>query len=222
MTQTWKLDRTKQCANCPWRVDSDPHAINNYSLLQHQTLESTIAKDTNLNLAVKAMACHESSEAHSTHCIGWLHQQLNDGNNLGLRLSMANCENADRIEVVGPQHQIFIDTLPESKPKFVYFSFAVLDDATSQSIEPIEQVAVVSGSILGTTTEAAARIKLAVAEWLATDEGFEVLAEVEGIFTVFELEDFYTPQLEDMLCERGIIDLQIDVHAVTTECNLLA
>ncbi len=219
MTETWQLKQTKQCANCPWRVDSDPHAIDNYSQLQHQALESTIANELGGD-RVRAMACHESPEANPTHCIGWLHHQLGCGNNIGLRLSMTSCENASEIAVVGQQHQTFTDTLPDApKPKFVYFSFAVIDPEF-ESADENQRVVIVSGSVLGATTEAISRIKRAVTEWLNTEQGQEVLAEVEGVFTVLELEDFYTEELEEILFGHGIIDLQVDIETVTTELNL--
>jgi hypothetical protein len=56
------------------------------------------------------MACHETEDAH---CIGWLHNQLGVGNNIGLRMQMSRMENAGEIEVYGEQHERFEDTLPE-------------------------------------------------------------------------------------------------------------
>jgi hypothetical protein len=115
---TWKLKRTKQCAKCPWRKDVDPHDIpDGYCETKHAALESTIAKDPMSSLAdvqsgepLKVMACHETEDAH---CIGWLANQLGPGNNIGLRLSMRNCENADRIKLIGEQHDTFEETLPD-------------------------------------------------------------------------------------------------------------
>ena len=56
------------------------------------------------------MACHET---HDAHCIGWLMHQINQGNNIGLRLHMMKCENAGDIKLIGEQHETFEDTLPE-------------------------------------------------------------------------------------------------------------
>ena len=58
---------------------------------------------------IRIMACHET---HDTHCIGWLVNQLGEGNNIALRLEMSSCENADKIKLVGEQHERFEDTLP--------------------------------------------------------------------------------------------------------------
>lgn len=112
---TFRLKQTKQCQNCPWREDSDPYAISGYSLGMHQDLESTIAEPGAINLGqeLKAMACHNSTEEKQFHCIGWLVNQLGDGNNIGLRVQMRNCTNAREIEVFGEQHQRFEDTLPD-------------------------------------------------------------------------------------------------------------
>lgn len=107
----WKLKRTVQCAKCPWRVEADPHDIpNGYCELKHRALEDTIARpDDNFLGPIKAMACHET---HDAHCIGWLVNQLGAGNNIGLRIRMMNCENARSIQLRGEQHETFEETLP--------------------------------------------------------------------------------------------------------------
>lgn len=108
-----KLKRTKQCAKCPWRVDVDPNEIpNGYCPEKHAALDSTIAKEWDFSFlsggAMPVMACHET---HNSHCLGWLMNQLGPGNNIGLRLSMRNCENIRNVKLVGEQHQCFEDTL---------------------------------------------------------------------------------------------------------------
>jgi hypothetical protein len=106
----WKLKRTAQCAKCPWRVDVDPHDIpNGYCEIKHAALASTIAEPGSLRLTSKAMACHETDDAH---CVGWLAHQVGPGNNIGLRMSLLTCENASKLRLVGEQHQTFEDTLP--------------------------------------------------------------------------------------------------------------
>jgi hypothetical protein len=55
------------------------------------------------------MACHETENAH---CVGWMHNQLGEGNNIGLRLKMRNCENIEKLEIIGEQHSRFDQTLP--------------------------------------------------------------------------------------------------------------
>ena len=43
---------------------------------------------------LRVMACHETQDAH---CVGWLHHQLGEGNNIPLRLSMRQYDNAKDI-----------------------------------------------------------------------------------------------------------------------------
>lgn len=107
----WKLKRTRQCEKCPWRVDVDPHDIpNGYDEEKHRALSDTIAGPEHGILGPgKAMACHETEDAH---CIGWLVNQLGPGNNIGLRLLMISCTNAHAIKLRGEQHKRFEDTLP--------------------------------------------------------------------------------------------------------------
>ena len=110
-----RLKRTKQCAKCPWKKCVNPHDIpNGYDAEKHKNLKGTIAdRDNPLNSLGNAerrvMACHETENAH---CVGWLHNQLGVGNNLGLRLTMLNCENIGKLEVIGEQHENFEQTLP--------------------------------------------------------------------------------------------------------------
>ena len=107
----WKLKRTTQCDKCPWRVETDPYDIpNGYDPEKHAALESTIADPGSLIDTGRAMACHETDDAH---CVGWLANQLGAGNNIGLRIRMLSCENASKIRLRGEQHQTFEDTLPE-------------------------------------------------------------------------------------------------------------
>lgn len=107
---TWKLKRTAQCAKCPWRVDVDPRDIpNGYCETKHAALADTIADPGSLESTGKAMACHET---HDAHCVGWVANQLGPGNNIMLRLRVRNCENIGKLRTVGEQHKTFKDTLP--------------------------------------------------------------------------------------------------------------
>lgn len=112
----WKLKRTAQCSKCPWLEGVDPHDIpNGYCETKHKGLVSTIANPGDISTIgqpLHAMACHET---HDVHCVGWLHNQLGEGNNIALRLRMINCENAGAIRLRGPQHACFEDTLPNAK-----------------------------------------------------------------------------------------------------------
>ncbi len=111
---TWKLKRTKQCAKCPWRKDINPRDIpNGYCELKHRALKSTIAEPGDLSFLgtpeTHVMACHED---HESHCLGWLMNQIGDGNNIRLRIRMLTCENRKEIWLTGEQHGTFEETLP--------------------------------------------------------------------------------------------------------------
>jgi len=112
-----KLERTKQCKTCPFKKGNDPFDIPNYDEELHEGLKSTIATDLSFGDSLKIMACHYSKIGNETPCVGWLVNQLGAGNNIGLRLKMMSCENADEIEVFGEQHEKFEDTLPKNRNK---------------------------------------------------------------------------------------------------------
>ncbi len=116
---SWLLKRTTQCAKCPWRKDVNPHDIpNGYCPTKHANLTSTIAKPGDVSSilapALHVMACHEMYEAH---CIGWLVNQVGEGNNLPLRIHMMSCANGDKIKTIGKQHSHFRQTLPRRAKK---------------------------------------------------------------------------------------------------------
>ena len=115
----FKLQRTKQCAKCPWKVGINPHEIpDGYCETKHKNLKETIAEEGSLNFLgkdMKVMACHHSDNDNMQYCIGWLNQQLGVGNNIGLRFKMMNCENINDIQVYGEQHKRFEDTLPNNQ-----------------------------------------------------------------------------------------------------------
>jgi hypothetical protein len=52
-------------------------------------------------------------DKNAEHCVGWLHNQLDVGNNISLRMSMMSCENIKDLKIVGEQHKKFEDTLPD-------------------------------------------------------------------------------------------------------------
>lgn len=115
--EKFTLTRTKQCAKCPWKKSTNPHDIpNGYCETKHKALDKTIAKNFNgFSQTLYAMACHESEKGEEEYCIGWLANQLGEGNNIGLRIKMLNCSNVKDIELVGKQHKTFKDTLPKGK-----------------------------------------------------------------------------------------------------------
>ena len=108
----WSLQQTRQCKTCPWRVDTSVDDIPNYDPEQHEYLQDRIAPPGQLiqTSGLKVMACHYSDDDNRYHCIGWVYHQLGPGNNIALRLRMMSCDNADQIEVIGPQCESFEDT----------------------------------------------------------------------------------------------------------------
>lgn len=112
-----KLKRTKQCAKCPWKVSTNPHEIpDGYCQIKHAALKETIAEPGEFffpHHVFKAMACHHSNGQDKMYCVGWLHNQLGVGNNIGLRMQMRDCENIRDLKIVGEQHERFEDTLPD-------------------------------------------------------------------------------------------------------------
>jgi hypothetical protein len=106
----WQLKRTKQCAKCPWKKNVNPYDIpDGYDIEKHKALVSTIATNTEIQNTIISMECHETTEAY---CIGWLHNQLGEGNNITLRIKMISCSNRD-YEIIGEQHSTFEETIPE-------------------------------------------------------------------------------------------------------------
>ncbi len=113
-----KLQRTTQCAKCPWKKSVDPRTIpNGYDVEKHRALKATIAdaNDPGSSIgarALRVMACHET---HDAHCVGWLANQLGRGNNIALRIQMLQYENAKDIRTTGEQHERFENTLPKDE-----------------------------------------------------------------------------------------------------------
>lgn len=106
----------RQCRKCPWRTDVDPNDIpNGYCSTKHRGLADTIAAPgVPSQGALKLMACHESPIGRERVCVGWLHNQLGVGNNIGMRLAVHSKRVSANYELVGPQHERFEDTLPEA------------------------------------------------------------------------------------------------------------
>ncbi len=105
-----------QCAKCPWKVSTDPHEIpDGYCEVKHKKLKKTIAEPGALRLSggIRVMACHESKCGDDRPCVGWLHNQMGEGNNIALRLAVLAKRIDGNVDVVGEQHRRFEDTLPQ-------------------------------------------------------------------------------------------------------------
>lgn len=103
-----------QCAKCPWKTSTDPNEIpGGYCPKKHAGLASTIAEPGLVLLdGVRMMACHETPLGKELPCVGWLVHQLNEGNNIGLRVAAMMGRVDPNVRTVGPQHECFEDTLP--------------------------------------------------------------------------------------------------------------
>jgi hypothetical protein len=119
-------DQLHQCRSCPWRKDCDPakDIPNGYSVELHQALEATIAREGEINLGtLRVMACHYTTPSEERLCAGWLHNQIGDGNNIGLRLrAMRGLVPVPVVE--GTRHRCFVDTLPKKRPSGEHRDFA--------------------------------------------------------------------------------------------------
>lgn len=112
-----KTKARRQCAKCPWKVSTDPYDIpDGYCHSKHKKLASTIAEPGSLvgiGGPMRIMACHESEPGKEMSCVGWLANQLGEGNNIALRLAVHRGHVDANIKLVGRQHKCFEDTLPK-------------------------------------------------------------------------------------------------------------
>jgi hypothetical protein len=98
-------------------VTTNPYDIpRGYDVEKHRRLKYTIARPGEINLTkqLRIMACHDSDVGQELPCVGWLMNQLGNGNNIQLRYMVVTGKiNAD-VELDGEQHATFEDTLPQS------------------------------------------------------------------------------------------------------------
>lgn len=104
-----------QCSLCPWKKTTDPRDIpNGYDEDDHRSLTRTIADESHgFGGALRVMACHETKKGKELPCVGWLHNQLGPGNNIGLRLRARSGAIDTNVETVGEQHRCLEDTFPK-------------------------------------------------------------------------------------------------------------
>lgn len=105
----------RQCAKCPWKVDTDPNEIpGGYCRDKHAALTNTIADPGSVNIGstLRLMACHEFPIGREQPCVGWLANQLGPGNNLALRWAVSRGAVKADFELDGEQHATLEDTLP--------------------------------------------------------------------------------------------------------------
>ncbi|MGB8688917.1 MAG: hypothetical protein WCD53_16485 [Microcoleus sp.] len=109
-----KLNQTKQCKSCPWKLSATVADIPNYNVDRHEKLIDTIADETGnlskIGQPIKIMACHYSYDDNEYECIGWFYNQLGSGNHIPLRILMLSCSNLNEIQVDGEQKDTFDET----------------------------------------------------------------------------------------------------------------
>lgn len=104
----------RQCKTCPWRVGNDRSSIPGYSEQKAIALASTIATPGALDFSgpLQVMACHYSTPADELPCVGWIANQLGDGNNVRLRIACSRGVLDADVKTEGEQHARYADTLP--------------------------------------------------------------------------------------------------------------
>ncbi|MEG4850818.1 DUF6283 family protein [Microcoleus sp. B5-D4] len=112
-----QLAQTKQCANCPWKVDRNLSKISGYNRENHEALKETIANPNHdvfeqLTSPKIAMGCHYSTDEKLLECVGWIYHQLRN-NNLLLRLVLMRSNQIKDIEIDGAQRATFSETLTD-------------------------------------------------------------------------------------------------------------
>ena len=115
-----QLTQTKQCANCPWKVDRDLSKIPGYNRENHQDLNGTIANpDIDISEVIhqvttpmRLMGCHYSTDDKLLECVGWIYNQLRN-NNLALRLALIGSCQIRKLEIDGAQRATFAETLKD-------------------------------------------------------------------------------------------------------------
>lgn len=104
----------RQCKACPWKTSTRPSQgiPDGYCPAKHANLKRTIATPENKGFVTpfRLMACHESTAPNEQPCVGWLNNQLNQGNNIALRLINRRTTFGELV-LDGPQHEYFEDTI---------------------------------------------------------------------------------------------------------------
>ena len=109
-----------QCKACPWRKSTVPgrDIPGGYCETKHAMLQRVCTTQATLSPLVglintgelRAMACHKSAVGSEYPCVGWVVNQLNEGNNLALRWTARDGRFKD-MRTVGPQWRTLEETL---------------------------------------------------------------------------------------------------------------
>lgn len=100
----------RQCKSCPWIRGSKTEDIPNYDAKLHRELSETI-QGLELDMeSLRIMACHFSELGEEETCVGWMHNQLGEGNNLALRIKALSEQWDHDYNLVGDQVDNFDET----------------------------------------------------------------------------------------------------------------
>lgn len=106
----------KQCLGCPWRLANDPADIpDGFKPTTHARLGrmSDRERDNPISKTLTMMACHALKVQKP--CVGWLANQLGEGNNLPLRVAVAFGQIDGNVQTVGPQRERYEDVVPNAE-----------------------------------------------------------------------------------------------------------
>lgn len=110
----------RQCKSCPWRVSNHHSSIPGYCPTKARALTSTIAAPGALpdfSKPLEVMACHYAKIGRERErvCVGWLVNQLNDGNNIPLRMAVRNGRIDHDVKTIGKQHASYAEVLAKNE-----------------------------------------------------------------------------------------------------------
>jgi hypothetical protein len=96
---SWKLNRTKQCEKCPWKVSVSATPPNyewddKVVMPDHSSGEGTISM----------IPCLESTKDSTEYCVAWIQNQVGGAHNPRLRNNMHYFENGKDVKTIGKQH----------------------------------------------------------------------------------------------------------------------
>lgn len=106
----WPCDGPQAVQDLPVACRREHWRHPGYDRKKHEALADSIATPGSLVGAKTTMACHGSAEDAPTVCVGWLHNQLGPGNNLGLRLRAIREPELGDYTLAGKQRASFAET----------------------------------------------------------------------------------------------------------------
>lgn len=99
-----KLPRVKQCKTCPWKKSTamddieEGFDMDHYESVRDDYDSSGMGRRSPSHI----MCCHKHDDDDPAPCVGWIMNQVQG--NMGLYIQILTMENADKLEVFGPQH----------------------------------------------------------------------------------------------------------------------